>query len=182
MLTSSLYSRAGIPVMIAILVAKTLADALEPKGIYDLVIELSGLPYLDAKTTYTWRGYSVRDVMETNVDRIALDDDNTIAKLRRKVDEGQADGGFPIVVQEGKAVRMVGYIATAELEFGLNELVEKHDSNEETTACTFSHLPQVRQANADNDGSEDDEESVVRDSTFLQGLDPQDLSRFVDKA
>ena len=104
MLTSSHRAHTGIPVMISILVAKTLADALEPKGIYDLVIELSGLPYLDAKTTYTWRGYSVRDVMETNVDRIALDEDNTIANLRRKVDEGQEDGGFPIVVQEGKQI------------------------------------------------------------------------------
>lgn len=28
-----------VPVMLSILVAKTLADALEPKGIYDLVIE-----------------------------------------------------------------------------------------------------------------------------------------------
>jgi len=27
------------PVMLAVLVAKTVADALEPKGIYDLVIE-----------------------------------------------------------------------------------------------------------------------------------------------
>ena len=28
-----------IPVMLAVLVAKTVADALEPKGIYDLVIQ-----------------------------------------------------------------------------------------------------------------------------------------------
>jgi H+/Cl- antiporter ClcA len=28
-----------IPVMLSVLVAKTVADALEPKGIYDLVIE-----------------------------------------------------------------------------------------------------------------------------------------------
>ena len=29
----------AVPVMLAILTAKTVADALEPKGIYDLVIE-----------------------------------------------------------------------------------------------------------------------------------------------
>lgn len=29
----------AVPVMLAVLVAKTVADALEPKGIYDLVIE-----------------------------------------------------------------------------------------------------------------------------------------------
>lgn len=32
-----------------VLAAKTVADALEPKGIYDLVIDLNQLPYLDAK-------------------------------------------------------------------------------------------------------------------------------------
>jgi chloride channel 3/4/5 len=29
----------AVPVMLAVLVAKTVADLLEPKGIYDLVIE-----------------------------------------------------------------------------------------------------------------------------------------------
>lgn len=29
----------AVPVMLSVLVAKTVADALEPKGIYDLVIE-----------------------------------------------------------------------------------------------------------------------------------------------
>ena len=31
------------PVMLSVLVAKTVADALEPKGIYDLVIECGSL-------------------------------------------------------------------------------------------------------------------------------------------
>ncbi len=39
----------AVPVMLAVLVAKGVADALEPKGIYDLVIDLSQLPYLDSK-------------------------------------------------------------------------------------------------------------------------------------
>lgn len=36
----------AVPIMLSVLVAKTVADALEPKGIYDLVIELvsSGRP------------------------------------------------------------------------------------------------------------------------------------------
>ena len=29
----------AVPIMLSVLVAKTVADALEPKGIYDLVIE-----------------------------------------------------------------------------------------------------------------------------------------------
>lgn len=34
----------AVPVMLSVLVAKTVADALEPKGIYDLVIEYVHFP------------------------------------------------------------------------------------------------------------------------------------------
>lgn len=67
------------PVMLAVLVAKTVADALEPKGIYDLVIEyvckrfldchaeefnrLNQLPYLDNKAEYRWGVLTVADVV-----------------------------------------------------------------------------------------------------------------------
>ncbi len=51
------------PVMLSVLVAKTVADALEPKGIYDLVIELSQLPYLDAKHDYIWGAHQMSDVV-----------------------------------------------------------------------------------------------------------------------
>lgn len=34
----------AVPVMLSVLVAKTVADALEPKGIYDLVIECVAPP------------------------------------------------------------------------------------------------------------------------------------------
>lgn len=53
----------AVPVMLAVLVAKTIADALEPKGIYDLVIELSQLPYLDAKHDYVWGPFQINDVV-----------------------------------------------------------------------------------------------------------------------
>lgn len=81
-----------IPVMLSVLVAKTVADALEPKGIYDLVIEcvshscshppsyicggasvlmltfcfsLAQLPYLDAKHEYLWGSLGVNDAVRT---------------------------------------------------------------------------------------------------------------------
>jgi chloride channel 3/4/5 len=53
----------AVPVMLAVLVAKTLADALEPKGIYDLVIELNQLPYLDYKHEYLWGNLQISDVV-----------------------------------------------------------------------------------------------------------------------
>ncbi|SAM84916.1 uncharacterized protein UBRO_05881 [Ustilago bromivora] len=92
----------SVPVMLSILVAKTIADALEHKGIYDLVIDFSGLPYLDSKTEYIWNGVNVTDAMETEVEVICLDAYNTIQSLGEKLDRlargsGYTDGGFPIV-------------------------------------------------------------------------------------
>jgi hypothetical protein len=69
-----------VPLMLAVLVAKTVADALEPKGIYDLVIEcvcvpvpravqahardrMNHLPFLDAKHDYNWSEFELRDVV-----------------------------------------------------------------------------------------------------------------------
>lgn len=57
----------AVPVMMAVLVAKTVADALEPKGIYDLVIDLAQLPYLDAKHDYFWGSLQISDVVSTLV-------------------------------------------------------------------------------------------------------------------
>lgn len=54
-----------VPIMLSVLVAKTVADALEPKGIYDLVIELSQLPYLDAKHDYVWGHLQINDVVRS---------------------------------------------------------------------------------------------------------------------
>jgi len=53
----------AVPVMLSVLVAKTVADALEPKGIYDLVIELNQLPYLDSKHEYLWQNLQISDAV-----------------------------------------------------------------------------------------------------------------------
>ena len=53
----------AVPVMLSVLVAKTVADALEPKGIYDLVIELNQLPYLDYKHEYIWGHLQISEVV-----------------------------------------------------------------------------------------------------------------------
>lgn len=70
-----------VPVMIGVLVARTVADAIQPKGIYDLCIEyvfepaffilqpllilcrLAELPYLDGKTEHLWGGLQAGDAV-----------------------------------------------------------------------------------------------------------------------
>ncbi|CAE6511278.1 unnamed protein product [Rhizoctonia solani] len=120
-----------IPVMLSVLVAKTVADALEPKGIYDLVIELSQLPYLDYKQEHLWGALQVSDVMDRKVETIVVDEENTVRALRDKllvaVRDGNGDSGMPILQREGAGYRMVGYIGTSELEHALTILADTPD-------------------------------------------------------
>ncbi|KAG8730888.1 hypothetical protein FRC11_005582 [Ceratobasidium sp. 423] len=120
-----------IPVMLSVLVAKTVADALEPKGIYDLVIELSQLPYLDYKHEYLWGALQVSDVTDRKVETIIVDEENTVRALRDKllvaVRDGNGDSGMPILQREDAGYRMVGYIGTSELEHALTILADTPD-------------------------------------------------------
>ncbi|KAG9095489.1 hypothetical protein FS749_010358 [Ceratobasidium sp. UAMH 11750] len=117
-----------IPVMLAVLVAKTVADGLEPKGIYDLVIELSQLPYLDYKHEYLWGALQVSDVTDRKVETIIVDEENTVRSLRDKllvaVREGNGDSGLPILQREDAGCKMVGYIGVSELEHALTILAD----------------------------------------------------------
>ncbi|KAJ7178489.1 chloride channel [Mycena crocata] len=116
-----------VPLMLSILVAKTVADALEPKGIYDLVIDLSQLPYLDSKHEYLWGSLHVNDVTVRDVEVIRLDHANTVRSLTDQLQAllatGNDDGGFPILRRDGDDhdnMRMVGYIGANELEHALS--------------------------------------------------------------
>ncbi|KAF6761215.1 voltage-gated chloride channel [Ephemerocybe angulata] len=116
----------AVPIMLSVLVAKTVADALEPKGIYDLVIELQQLPYLDYKHEYTWGKIQISDVVSRDLMSIRVDDDNTVQSLSEKflalVASGAHDSGFPILRKDGDelGLRMVGYIGANELEHALS--------------------------------------------------------------
>ncbi|KAM0793320.1 hypothetical protein ACM66B_000778 [Microbotryomycetes sp. NB124-2] len=125
-LTGSLtYS---VPVMLGVLTAKTVADAIEPRSIYDLVLEISELPYLDSKVEYIHQS-SVAEVTDSKAPVISLDEDNTFASIHSKLVALYAEGsgsGFPIVARDDSNVnsglRCFGYIASKELEHGLIQL------------------------------------------------------------
>ena len=133
----------AVPVMLSVLVAKTVADALEPKGIYDLVIELNQLPYLDSKHEYLWGNLQINDVVrfyffmnfsikqtllcfgqvQRDVPVIRVDVKNTVSSLRTRfmgfTSSGSDDSGFPILHVDDNGLRMLGYIGSNELDHAL---------------------------------------------------------------
>ncbi|GAA5971664.1 hypothetical protein JCM21900_003889 [Sporobolomyces salmonicolor] len=131
----------SVPTMFAVLVAKSVADAIEPRSIYDLVIEVADLPYLDAKQEYI-HASTPGDVLDADVPTISLDADNTVASLRRQLADLYTAGsasGFPIVAQEDGSAsagqRMFAYVASKELEHGL--ALARARGLADTTPCTF---------------------------------------------
>ncbi|KZT28972.1 hypothetical protein NEOLEDRAFT_1154061 [Neolentinus lepideus HHB14362 ss-1] len=169
----------AVPVMLSVLVAKTVADAIEPKGIYDLVIELSQLPYLDAKHNHIWEELQVDDVTDRDVDIIRADRQNTVESLRDKLQDllsiGYDDGGFPIlrkVDSESDGLRMIGWIGANELEHALSIVAESADHPVSfRTSQTYQHGDLAA--------------SSVSFSSFVENgsaVDPFDFSVYTDQA
>ncbi|KAL5524022.1 hypothetical protein ACEPAG_8195 [Sanghuangporus baumii] len=142
----------AVPVMLSILAAKTVADALEPKGIYDLVIDLAQLPYLDAKREYLWGNLLVSDMTDRNVRVIHLDESNTVENLRDKLREaltaGYADSGFPILRPDFQGMRVAGYIGCNELEHALAIVADDADA-----ICYFNTAAEIASRGAVSTGS-----------------------------
>ncbi|KAF5354712.1 hypothetical protein D9756_005341 [Leucocoprinus leucothites] len=135
----------AVPVMLAVLVAKTVADALEPKGIYELVIELNQLPFLDSKHEYLWGNLQINDVTSRDVDTIQLEENNTVMSLRDKLlalnMAGNEDSGFPILRKDANedGSRMVGYIGASELEHALSIVADADADREVRFQANYTH-------------------------------------------
>ncbi|KAH7097978.1 chloride channel [Auriculariales sp. MPI-PUGE-AT-0066] len=171
-----------IPVMLGVLVAKTVADALEPRGIYDLVIQLNQLPYLESKHQYLWGGMSVADVAERHVAVIRLDEDNTVEHLRDKLRDllalGDHDTGFPIVRRDRTGLRMVGYIGVNELEHALSIVADTPH-----VVCQFSSVrPGEMPGAANDDAYSVSSMTSAQRAVHAESVDPLDFSVYMDQA
>ncbi|KAL9002957.1 MAG: hypothetical protein Q9188_004145 [Gyalolechia gomerana] len=126
-----------VPHMIAILVAKWVADALEKDGVYDLAQTVLGHPFLDADHTMNLV-QGTQELVERlippkqTMQDITVDvpKDNKVAKriLEEKLDKlkerGLMDAGL-VLVQNGM---LQGYLSEGELDFGMNNLGRQWES------------------------------------------------------
>lgn len=122
-----------LPHMIAILVAKWVADSLSSEGVYDLAQSVLGHPFLDLDISlHAVQSHSPAQLLSQlippkqtmNEITVEVDKDNKVAramlkvKLDRLKQRGLMDAGL-VLVQDGM---LQGYLAESELDFGLNEL------------------------------------------------------------
>lgn len=128
-----------VPNMIAILVAKWVADALEHEGVYDLAQTVLGHPFLDLDHAIglvqkenalveelippkqTMEDITVNVLKDNKVPRRLL-----AQKLDKLKERGLLDAGL-VLVQDGM---LQGYLAEGELDFGLTNLGGVWDSSD----------------------------------------------------
>ncbi|KAK8854828.1 hypothetical protein IAR55_003567 [Kwoniella newhampshirensis] len=187
-----------VPVMLGVLVAKTVAGALEKKGIYDLVIDLNQLPYLDSKREYLWGSRRASTIANRSVPVLRTDKQHTVRSLTGKLLElvrlGMADSGFPVLVKEQTAsptggmgldggmvsgrerscLRIVGFLGMSELEHALAELSDEPDA-------TLNLMPDDADSQTRTRSSAMSIFSFA-DSNVDGGWSPYDLSRYIDRA
>ena len=123
--------------MIAILVAKWVADALEREGVYDLAQTVLGHPFLDldhAMDLVRQENELVERLIppkQTMLEiTVEVPSDNLVSRkvLEQKLEQlqsrGLMDAGLVLVQNH----MLQGYLAEGELEFGLNNLGEVWDA------------------------------------------------------
>ncbi|CAO3584240.1 unnamed protein product [Absidia cylindrospora] len=196
----------AVPIMIAVMVAKWVADAIFEEGIYDLLIDLKGLPYLEARKEYA-HTLTIPELTE-HLSTIDLDHPVTVGALKTKLSSNASrgygeDGGFPLL-SSGNILQ--GYIASHELSHAIDQLTRNFESSPfpltdqdlDDTPCYFRRIGQQYHFVPNNTGDDtlqntgggiamifpfqqqlqqDDEDEQIT------GMSPiNDLSQYVDQA
>ncbi|KAF2027938.1 chloride channel protein 3 [Setomelanomma holmii] len=160
-----------LPFSLGILVAKWVADAIEPLSIYDLLTDMNSYPFLDNKVRPIFTselGDITPRVRPDHIIDISEESLVPATELREKQRGlqilGELDGGLPIV----KRGILVGLIPAPDLEFALDKL-----DNEENTLCLMS--PQVDWA-AGREPHGEESQMLYDPSDFTPYIDPAPVS------
>ncbi|KAI9728685.1 MAG: hypothetical protein M1828_002791 [Chrysothrix sp. TS-e1954] len=175
-----------IPYMLAILVAKWVADSLSDEGVYDLAQSVLGHPFLDpdhamklvqaqSPPHLVKKLIPPKQTMDEITVNVGKDNKAPRLLLEKKLDllknRGLMDAGLALV-QNGM---LQGYLAQGELEFGLGELGK-----------VVSQNSRIRLLGNSVDGSVghnevQDIEIALNDVSYTDDVDDLDLSPFVDR-
>jgi len=136
------------------------------------VIDLSQLPYLDAKHEYLWGNLQINDVTDRGVEVIRVDRENTVETLRDQLQaalgSGHDDTGFPILRTDkhDTGLRMIGYIGASELEHALS-IVAEEASQHVRFHTTYAHGDVGASTSSVNEGTEQGMEDLFDFSVYM---------------
>lgn len=132
-----------LPIMIAVMLSKWVADAFGKKGIYESWIHFQGYPFLDNKDDTPVPDVPVAQIMTRFDDLVCIPaTGHTIETLQELLQEHRFRG-FPVLsdAREDDAI-LLGYISRAELHFALESATSQTSRNlPDSTECFFTHQP-----------------------------------------
>lgn len=155
-----------LPIMIAVMLAKWIGDAISKRGIYEAWIHLSEYPYLDNKDNTQIPHVPVSNVMTEVADMTCVDASKTYtvhelrnllakAKFRGypvispKPSDGGAASNGPARSQRLLKNTLLGYISRTELAYALDHAVATRsmpaagEDTREEIKCFFRHSSEV---------------------------------------
>ena len=175
-----------LPHMIAILVAKWVADSLSAEGVYDLAQTVLGHPFLDLEHAMllvqkqtppplAWKLIPPPQTMDEITIHVHRDSKVPRSELERKLnrlhERGLMDAGL-VLVQDGI---LQGYLAEGELEFGLNEIGKVYPKD-----ARVRLLGERNEIYGQDDHHDEEDQDGAYKPTAAQA-DELDLTSFVDR-
>ncbi|KAI7892094.1 chloride channel [Mucor mucedo] len=182
----------ALPIMISVMVAKWVADAMFVEGIYDLLIDLKGYPYLESRREYV-HTMTIMEITEY-LSTIDADEPISIGKIKHKLSILGAmgyseDGGFPIL-SDGNILE--GYIATSEIVHCIEQLELTLTSSAMTEAeiekvpCYFNRVTNLDHSPVNHDLKTPVRNLLAHGHDNLEATLPKqsmnDFSQYIDHA
>jgi chloride channel 3/4/5 len=129
-----------LPIMIAVMLSKWVADAFGKRGIYESWIRFQGYPFLDNKDDAPVPDVPIAQIMTRLEDLVCITaTGHTIDSLRDLL-RAHRFRGFPVVNESSEAT-LLGYISRTELQFALDSATSVARSLPGSTQCYFQHQP-----------------------------------------
>nr|POF17097.1 h(+)/cl(-) exchange transporter 3 [Quercus suber] len=129
-----------LPIMVAVMISKWVADAFGKRGIYESWIHFNGYPFLDNHDDTPVADVPISQIMTRFDDLVCITaTDHTIETLRDVLREHRFRG-FPVITSARQGL-LLGYISRTELTFALDSATSSSRALPGTTECYFQHQP-----------------------------------------
>lgn len=130
-----------LPIMIAVMIAKWVGDAMGKRGIYESWIHLNGYPFLDNKDDKPIPDVPVSQIMTRFDDLVSVTAaGHTIASLRQLLKDVKGRG-FPVINDYAEGL-LLGYISRTELAYAL-DLATDTRGLDDSALCYFAYDPRA---------------------------------------
>lgn len=131
-----------LPIMVAVMIAKWVGDAINKRGIYEAWIQFNAYPLLDNRDDKPVPDVPVAQIMTRSEDLTVITATGHNVSSLNELLQRTSFKGYPVVSDITDAL-LLGYISRTELVYALTTSVQTREIGPET-ACIFVH-----QSNAD---------------------------------